>query len=190
MTTLSQPEIWERLAGHAGKFRRIALKNNVPPYDADDVVHNSMIRASEKIDTLRDVSKFEQWANSIAHNQAMEYHRKKIRESKTLISLDQVSEERREREEAGLTGGSFFTEEEVRHIKPEVLKEAMAALSPNEEMIFRLHVQKGYGHKDIAAMTEISYNNVRVVYCRAKDKLEHYLTSHQEEEEEYEKIKR
>lgn len=57
------------------------LKNR---YDAEDVVHDVFIKASENINQLRDKDKLPYWLSTITRNRALEKYNKKKRE----ISID------------------------------------------------------------------------------------------------------
>ena len=52
------------------------MANKLNAADADDVIQETFIKVFEKIDTLKDDSKFESWLWTILRNNMNEFYRK------------------------------------------------------------------------------------------------------------------
>jgi RNA polymerase sigma factor (sigma-70 family) len=58
-----------------------------------------------------------------------------------------------------------------RVVRQQTLDRLLAQLSPRERFVVILHARDGYTHAEIAAKLGISEGGVKVIYCRAKQKL-------------------
>ena len=62
-------------------------------------------------------------------------------------------------------------DEELNACKVEEIKKTMEDLPDNYRIILSLYLLEGYDHQEIAEILNISHNNVRIRYMRAKKKL-------------------
>ena len=70
------------------KAFRFLVGNRLNDEDADDVIQETYIKVFEKIDTLKDDSKFESWLWQILRNNMNEFYRKSSRKNNVMFGLD------------------------------------------------------------------------------------------------------
>ncbi|HVJ06989.1 MAG TPA: sigma-70 family RNA polymerase sigma factor [Acidisarcina sp.] len=71
----------ELVVRHEGKLRSIALRLTGSPYDAEDVVQQSLMKAFEKIRNFRGDSQFSTWVTRIVMNESLMFLRQQRRDS-------------------------------------------------------------------------------------------------------------
>lgn len=125
---------------------------------AEDIMQDSFIDAFSKLHTFEWRSSFGSWLKRIVINKSLDSIR-------SNINLVPISEEVTELPE------DDYTDFEEVDCKVEEIKLALKLLSENNKVILVLHLFEGYDHSEIAQILNISYNNVRVRYIRAKRKL-------------------
>jgi RNA polymerase sigma-70 factor (ECF subfamily) len=128
---------------------------------AEDIMQDSFIEAFQKISLFRGEGEFGGWLKRIVINNSINY----LRSKREMAILDNHHQEvpDTKAEEQEIAENLFCRLEEIR--------QAMRKLSDDYRNILSLHLLEGYDHQEIAEVLQISYNNVRTRYSRAKQKL-------------------
>lgn len=127
--------------------------------EAEDIMQDSFLDAFRKLDSFKGDSSFGTWLKKIVVNKSLDSIKKKklfITESKE----DQVIPDNEEIEDMEFV---FSKVEEVIN--------ALEALPDQYRIILSLYLLEGYDHQEIAEILNISYNNVRTRYARARQRL-------------------
>lgn len=117
---------------------------------ADDVIHDTYLRARSRRRQLRDVDLFEGWLTRIAINLCLNRHRSTRRWRGRTTSVP--GQEARPMRDAGLD-------------------ELIEALPPRERTVIILHYGHGYRLEEIARMSGLSSGTVRSTVHRARRRL-------------------
>ncbi|MFV0606584.1 MAG: RNA polymerase sigma factor [Niabella sp.] len=133
------------------------LLNNLA--DAEDIVQESFTDAFNSLEKFSYKSSFEGWLRRIVINKSISLLRKrKIHwcepEVENLASQEEV-----------------FFDEEVFAFNIERIKTAIKELPENYRVVFNLFVIEELKQEEIASLLNISHNNVRTIYHRARKKL-------------------
>jgi len=127
--------------------------------EAEDIMQEAFLVAFRKLDTFKGESGFGTWLKRIVVNKSLDSVKKK-----KLFLTDNE-------DEIGFPEESKNDEKEFVFSKAEKVKEAMDKLPDQYRIILSLHLLEGYDHQEIAEILDISYNNVRTRYSRARQKL-------------------
>ena len=131
--------------------------------DAEDIMQESFIDAFNKLDMYAESGSFGSWLKRIVVNKSVDF----LRAKKDISRLDDMKVE--------LMEISDLQEEEKNTVEVDVqlaeVKEGMGRLPEHYRLIVSLYLMEGYTHEEIARILNLSYENVRVRYIRAKKKL-------------------
>ncbi|MBW7996432.1 MAG: RNA polymerase sigma factor [Candidatus Glassbacteria bacterium] len=163
----------EILAGRTEKFGVLAERYQQQIYrflrgmsldhdEAADVLQSALIRAYEKLDTLRGGERFRIWLYSIAANQARNY----LRRERRSLSLEAVV---LSAEEADLDG------ELDRGRVKELVAGALESLSAEQRRVVLLRIYEEMPFRDVAQSCGISLSNAKVTFHRAMKTLGRWL---------------
>lgn len=119
--------------------------------DADDLLHDTYVRARERIGQLRDESLFEAWVARIAVNECRTKHRRAGRLRDHLPAL--------------------AASERIAPDPDTALQELVDALPTRERATVVLHYGYGYDLKEIARLLGLGHSNVRSIIHRARKRL-------------------
>lgn len=133
--------------------------------EAEDIMQEAFLDAFRKLDSFKGESSFGSWLKRIVVNKSLDSIKKK-KLVLTAIDKETLTADRNENEEIDFV---FSRVEEV--------KDAMDKLPDQYRIILSLYLLEGYDHKEIAEILDISYNNVRARYSRARQKLVNTLQS-------------
>lgn len=128
--------------------------------EAEDIMQEAFLDAFRKLDTFKGEAPFGSWLKKIVVNKSLDAIKKK----KLFTRLD---DEQYELED---TTESHGTDEETMY-RIEAIRNAMEKLPDHYRIILSLFLLEGYDHQEIAEVLKISYNNVRIRYMRARQKL-------------------
>ena len=128
--------------------------------DAEDMVQETFIDAFNSLDRFTYKSSFEAWLRRIVINKSVSLLRKrKMRFSDAdMAGIHNSSDEP-------------AVDEEQFVYDVERIKNAIAALPDNYRIVFNLFAVDGLKQEEIAALLNISHNNVRTIYHRARKKV-------------------
>jgi RNA polymerase sigma-70 factor, ECF subfamily len=117
--------------------------------DAQDLVHEAYLRASERLHQLRDPALFDAWVVRIALNEAKGVLRSRRRHAERVA---QLTPRRAEASDVGL-------------------RQLVESLPPRERAVIVLHYAYGYRMGEIARLIDLSEINVRSLAFRARRRL-------------------
>jgi len=131
---------------HLDAAYRLARAILHEPGDAEDATHDALLQASRKWSTLRDPSRFEPWFDRILINICRDRLRHASRwEARNLSS------------EIAIAGGDPFGQADDR----DVLRNAMATLSPDHRVVVALRYYRDLQVQDIASQLGIRAGTVQ-----------------------------
>ena len=117
--------------------------------DAPDLVHETYLRASERLHQLRDPTLFDAWVVRIALNEAKSVLRSRRRFAAGVV---QLTPRRADLSDLGL-------------------RQLIEELAPRERAVIVLHYAYGYRMREIARLLDLSEINVRTLAFRARRRL-------------------
>jgi RNA polymerase sigma factor (sigma-70 family) len=122
---------------------------------SDDVVQETFLRASERIDQLRDVHKLESWLCAIAKNESYKYLRQHQRLSVGIADFDAS-----DAEELNATGEWH-----------DLVERASKGLGARDQHFLEMLVGEDLGWQEIAEQLHISLINVYKFHHRVEERL-------------------
>ena len=153
------------------EFEKLLQENFVPlkryvnfkvnnKHDAEDIIQDVCLTATEKFGSLKNTSSFKAWLISIANHKCMDYYRGKAKDLN--ISLDVLSD-------SCLSTGRFGITEQS------VVRDTLDLLGDKEKQILYLYFFKDMAHEDIAKRLNVPVGTVksRLHYAKKKFK-QHY----------------
>jgi RNA polymerase sigma-70 factor (ECF subfamily) len=152
---------------YANKLLGICLRYTRNLSEAEDVLHDSFIKIFTKIDQYSGKGNFEAWMKRITANTAIQHLRDKAKEN-AFFSGDKVDEINIAEE----------TEDVSIQIPAQELLKMIQELPDGYKMVFNLYVFEEMGHKEIAALLDISEGTSKSQYYRAKQYLQNEITNH------------
>ncbi|MCQ2220836.1 MAG: sigma-70 family RNA polymerase sigma factor [Prevotella sp.] len=153
----AQEELYTR---YAGRLFTLCLRYSDSRDEAQDLVHDSMLKALEKISsfTYRGSGSLYAWISRIAINMALaQISRYKFRFSRLTSSVSEDFPDP--------------TDDEFARIPQEKLLEFISGLPDTQRAIFNLFCLDGYSHKEIADMLGISERGSTSMLTKAKHAL-------------------
>ncbi|NOX86560.1 MAG: sigma-70 family RNA polymerase sigma factor [Chlorobi bacterium] len=129
--------------------------------EAEDTMQEAFLDAFRKIDSYKGSGSFGSWLKKIVVNKSLD----KLRIRKETESLE---EQEMEIEDAAETDDSYAGNVFNRL---EDVARAMEMIPDQYRIILSLYLLEGYDHEEIAEILNISYNNARTRYARAKQRL-------------------
>lgn len=131
--------------------------------DAEDIMQESFLDAFNKLNMYAETGSFGGWLKRIVVNKSLDF----LKSKKDISRLDDVKVELMEITE--------LQEEENSMVEVDIqlaeVKQGMERLPSHYRVIVSLYLMEGYSHDEIARILNLSYENVRVRYIRAKKKL-------------------
>lgn len=163
----------EILAGRTEKYGVLAERYQQQIYrflrgmsldhdEAADVLQSALVRAYERLDTLRGGERFRVWLYSIAANLARNY----LRRNKRSVPLDSVIISADEPD----IGRSLDREK-----LEKMVEGALESLSEEQRKVVLLRVYQDMPFKDVAESCGISLSNAKVSFHRAMKTLGRWL---------------
>jgi RNA polymerase sigma-70 factor (ECF subfamily) len=117
--------------------------------DAPDLVHETYLRASERLHQLRDPALFDAWVVRIALNEAKSVLRNRRRLAARVVQLAPSQAD----------------------VSDVGLRQLIEQLAPRERAVIVLHYAYGYRMREIARLLDLSEINVRTLAFRARRRL-------------------
>ena len=125
----------------------------LPPRECEDAVQNAVLRAWEKLSSLRDESSFDTWLARILTRECYAILRARRRDALTaqaaaqlLVPIDDTAYERR-------------------------LTDALNRLSPQDRLLLLLHHDEGYSLAEVARITGAPQGVLKMRLHRARNRL-------------------
>ncbi|MBQ6865109.1 MAG: sigma-70 family RNA polymerase sigma factor [Clostridia bacterium] len=150
-------------AQYAEQLYRFALYYMRNPADAEDAVQDAVLQAFRSVSSLRKEDSFRSWLFKILCNVC----KKKLTENKNIITDESVQDnpDLCNQESPGLDHAVRLT-----------VREAVAALPPEDRQIVLLSVVAGYTSAEIAAMLGLNAATVRSTKSRSLARLRTMLS--------------
>jgi RNA polymerase sigma-70 factor (ECF subfamily) len=132
--------------------------------DADDILQEAFIKIFKNINEFKSKGSFEGWIRRIIVNTAINFHKRKVRISRTEeTDLKEVSHS------VNANAFSLLSQSE--------LIDMIQELPNGYRTVFNLNVVEGYTHKEIAEMLDISDNTSKSQLVRARRILQKKIQS-------------
>lgn len=151
------------------------LSRLVGNQDAADVAQEVFAKVSRGLETFKGQSKLSTWIYRIATNTAIDKLRsasfKRAFESTSLIDESTVEESK----DAFVLGDPSIDRKVIRKEMSQCVREYIDRLSPDYRTVLVLSELEGFKNREIAAILEISLENVKVRLHRAKASLKKEL---------------
>ncbi|WP_245907017.1 RNA polymerase sigma factor [Reichenbachiella versicolor] len=154
----SQVALYEDFYGYA---MSVGLRFSDTREEAQEIVHDSFIKAFGKLDTITNADSFKPWFRRIIVNTSIDFFRKKRLE---IGQLDVV-----ENEVADLN------EDALSQMSAQEILDAIQQLTPGYRMVFTLYAIEGYKHDEIAKELGISVGASKSNLSKARQKLQKML---------------
>ncbi len=139
--------------------------------EAEEVSQDSFLKAFEALSTYRGESKFSSWLYSIVYRKALDRVRKNNR-SRTLEIVDDVTEG----DSDAIDNALNYMELQERNA---YLQKSIAALGEEEAALISFFYFEDLSIKEIASITELSEDNVKIKLYRSRKRLyavlKHYV---------------
>lgn len=151
---------------------RFLMANKLNTSDADDVIQETFIKVFEKIDTLKDDSKFESWLWTILRNNMNELYRKSNKKNNVMFGLEAEELE-------NLTGDedvkvSLGQKYDDQHNCVEEKMKLFQVDMPDQYYAIKLQMED-VSIKDISIRIGRSYAATKEFLSQSKKKLKSYL---------------
>lgn len=150
--------------------------------EAEDILHDALIKALSKISQFNRKGSLEGWLKRIAMTTAIDYLNKS---KKLLVDTQTSSVEFDKIEDKAVEDVSFYVELSNQHIDKAKVLEIMNELPDGYRAILNMYVIDGLKHKEISERLNISVNTSKSQLSRArktvKDRINEILkdTSHE-----------
>ena len=138
---------------------------------AEDLAHESFLKAIERADTCRVMDAFDTWLTRITVNRCVSY----LRTRPETVPLE-------EELTGNLPDDRDEPDEQPEFTKKELL-ETIQQLSERQRMVFNLHAIDHVPHQQIADLLDISVTNSKQLFLRARTRLQQLLTAKAREKE-------
>ena len=133
--------------------------------EAEDIMQEAFLDAFKKIDLYKGTGSFGAWLKRIVVNKSIDHLRTKKGnvKSRRRNHMLQKTLKTHHLKMKTYVNNTFTRMEEIRN--------AMENLPNHHKIVVSLYLLEGYDHKEIAQILNISYNNARARYFRAKKEL-------------------
>ena len=138
--------------------------------EAEEVAQDTFIKAYQSLSSFRAEAKFSTWLYSIAYRKALD----RIRKNKNLITSELIEEITESKFESIENGLHYLEEKEKR----EIIKNSILQLKEQEAAIITFYYFEDQSVKEIAEITQLSEDNVKIKLHRSRKKLFSLLKSH------------
>ncbi len=151
--------------------------------ESEDLTQETFVTVFQKLNTLRDDTRFEPWLYTIARNYIFQRYRSR---SAPLVSLDTPRNEDERAEIQRVAAQAKSPEDETLSDElQEVISRAIASLTPKYREVFILAAMRGMSYQDIAELTGRSMASVKTDIHRARlvvrDRVKRYLREGRDE---------
>lgn len=129
--------------------------------EAEDIMQEAFLDAFKKIDLYCGTGSFGSWLKRIVVNKSID----QLRAKKNMYSLEEELLGVEEIEDTSAEDEAYI---DSRFMRLEEIRAAVEKLDDHHKIIVSLYLLEGYDHEEIAQILNISYNNARTRYFRAK----------------------
>jgi RNA polymerase sigma-70 factor, ECF subfamily len=136
--------------------------------DAEDASQEVLFKATEHLPKLEDPSGLTTWLYTVAKNACLMRRRKSKLAPKEMLSLDQLMPNREELELLEQSAHDSPEHSVLREEESERVREAILRIPPQYRLILVLHDMEELPTEDIASITGLTENTIRVRLHRAR----------------------
>lgn len=138
---------------------RLALRITLRHEDAEDIVQDTLIKVWNKRDEWQDIESIEAYSLTVCRNLALDRIKRKDRQNESLddIQLDQ-----------GATAVTNPYEQMLQKDRIELVRRIVNALPEKQRTCMQLRDFEGKTYKEIAAIMDISEDQVKINIFRAR----------------------
>lgn len=138
---------------------RLALRITLRHEDAEDIVQDTLIKVWNKRDEWQDIESIEAYSLTVCRNLALDRIKRKDRQNESLddIQLDQ-----------GATAAINPYEQMLQKDRIELVRRIVNALPEKQRTCMQLRDFEGKTYKEIAAIMDISEDQVKINIFRAR----------------------
>jgi len=140
----------------------LRILNN--PQEAEDIMQESFLDAFKKINGYKGTGSFGAWLKRIVVNKSIDL----LRAKKNTVSLEEELLTAEDVEDTSFVDEAFVNNTFTRM---EEIRGAIEQLPNHHKIVISLYLLEGYDHQEIAQILNISHNNARARYFRAKKEL-------------------
>jgi len=130
--------------------------------DADEAAQDVFVKAYRSIGSFQEKSKFSTWLYRIAYNHCISVIRRKV---KVIDLVDEIPEEHEGNEEMG--GMELLSAQE----RSKYLRQAIDSLPETDAVVVTLFYYEELSLEEIAGVTGLTNNNIRIKLHRSRKKL-------------------
>lgn len=164
---MAEEELYRR---YAAKVNTLCCRYTDSPEDAEDLMHDAIIKALDRISTFTysGSGSLYAWISRIAINLAVDRIRRRLLRFMPidLWPRDTIPDP---------------TEEEMEAVPLEKLLEWISSLSDTRRAVFNLYCIDGYSHKDIGKLLGISEKGSAGMLAKARKQLKEQIRRYQKE---------
>ncbi len=131
------------------------------PAEAEDIMQEAFLDAFRKLNGFKGTGSFGSWLKRIVVNKSLDKLR--VRKETESLEVEEIELEDTTQTDDSYAGNVFGRIEDVAR--------TMETLPDRYRIVLALHLFEGYDHEEIAEILNISYNNARTRYSRAKQRL-------------------
>ena len=164
-------ELCDILADSDGYLKRILAVIGARPDEQEEIAHQAILEAYEKLHRLREPEKLKSWLTTVAKRL---YNRERARSSRLVYESDR---------EYGMdiieniASDDDILDEIVRNEDREYITRLVMRLDSKDSSIILLRYKDGMSLKDIALVLDMNYSTVRSMHTRALAKLKEIIDS-------------
>ncbi len=138
---------------------------------AEDILHESFIKAMQAIESYKNKGAFEAWLKQITIHTALDYI-KNIKKQ-TFVDVDETAIA----DESTNTLANSNRKDNIQNadFSKEELLDIIDQLPTNQKSVFNLHVIDGYSHKEISSILSITENVSKTTLSRTRKKVQELL---------------
>ena len=157
-----------------GKMLTVCMRYSRNREEAQDVLHDGLIKVFMKLKSFENKGSFEGWVRRIIVNVAIDFVRTRkdfyIKEEQEFL-IDEIVDDYDKSEEI----------EKLRKMRAETVIGLMQKLSPAYRTVFNLFAVENMQHKEIAETLNISIGTSKSNLAKAKVKLKELVEQHRNE---------
>ncbi|ADU32088.1 RNA polymerase sigma factor [Evansella cellulosilytica] len=165
-------EVKKARKGNAAAFERLIIEHQVMMYrvaktilpkdeDCADAIQETILKAYEKLPTLREPAYFKTWLMRILMNESYQI----LRQRKKIVVLEEWGEQ---------------SSDDVGYEKIEIM-ELLETLPEEQCQLLKLFYIEGFSIEDLASIYKVPENTIKTRLRRAREKMRTIMTKEKEE---------
>ncbi len=136
--------------------------------DAEDTSQEVLFKATEHLPKLEDPGGLTTWLYTVAKNACLMRRRKSKSAPSELLSLDELMPDREELERLGQSNAMSAERSVLREEEADTIRQAVLRIPPQYRLILVLHDMEELPTEEVARITGLTENTIRVRLHRAR----------------------